>query len=62
MQMSTLVTNYIPVLVTNITTMVAGTIICLIRYWKIGLMALYSIPLMGASCFIAMIFVSGYDD
>ena len=62
MQMSTLATNYIPVLITNITTMVAGAIICLVFYWKIGVFTLYCIPLTGTGCFIAMIFVSGFDD
>ena len=62
MQMSTLTTTYIPVLITNVTTMVTGVIICLVYYWRIGLLTLYAIPLIAAGCFITMIFVSGYDD
>jgi ATP-binding cassette subfamily B (MDR/TAP) protein 1 len=61
-QMSTLTTTYIPVLITNITTMVAGVVICLVYYWRIGLLTLYTIPLIAAGWFITMIFISGYDD
>ena len=62
MQMSTLTTTYIPVIITNLTTMASGIIICLVYYWRVGLLTLYAIPLMGAGCYIAMIFVSGYND
>jgi hypothetical protein len=60
--MSSLVTTYIPVLITNITTMVSGAIICLFYYWKVGLLTLYSIPLIAVGCYITMMFVGGYND
>ncbi len=62
MQMSSLATTYIPILITNITTMVSGAIICLIYYWKVGLLTLYGIPLIATGCYVTMIFIGGYDD
>lgn len=53
---------YIPILISNITTMVTGGIICIVYYWKIGLMTLYISPLIAGGCYITIIFISGYDD
>lgn len=61
-QMSSLATTYIPILITNITTMVSGAVICLVYYWRVGLLTLYVIPLIAIGCYVTMIFIGGYDD
>lgn len=59
---STLVTNYIPILITNFTTIIAGIAICLGYLWQLGLLSLYSIPLIAVGGYISMLFIGGYDD
>jgi ABC-type multidrug transport system fused ATPase/permease subunit len=59
---STLVSTYIPVLIGNFTTSVGGIILCLVFLWQIGLLSLYSIPLIAIGGYISMLFIGGYDD
>lgn len=59
-QMSSLITTYIPVVVANISTAIVGVIVCLIYYWKLGLLSLACLPLITVGSYIGMIFISGY--
>ncbi len=59
-EVSSLVTNYIPILITNATTIVGGVALCLAYFWKIGLLSLVTIPLIAIGGYITMIFISGY--
>ena len=59
---STLVSTYIPILISNFTTSVGGIVLCLSFLWQIGLLSLHSIPLIAVGGYIAMLFIGGYDD
>ena len=59
---STLVSTYIPIVIGNITTSVGGIALCLGYLWQLGLLSLYSIPLIAIGGYISMLFIGGYDD
>jgi ABC-type multidrug transport system fused ATPase/permease subunit len=59
---STLVSTYIPILISNFTTCVGGIVICLVYLWQIGLLSLYAIPMIAIGGYISMLFIGGYDD
>jgi ATP-binding cassette subfamily B (MDR/TAP) protein 1 len=61
-EVSTLVTAYIPVLITNFTTIIGGVVLCLAYLWQIGLLSLFTIPLIALGGYISVIFIGGYDD
>ena len=60
--MSGLLTTYIPVVITNFTTIIAGIIICLYYLWEMGLISLFRIPFLAIGGYISMLFIGGYDD
>ncbi len=61
-QMSSLVSNYIPVLVSNFTTMIAGVVVSLIYTWKIGLVNVFVLPAVTFGGYISISFIGGFDD
>jgi ABC-type multidrug transport system fused ATPase/permease subunit len=61
-EVSSLVTTYIPILITNFTIIVSGITLSLVYMWQVGLLAFFSIPLIAIGGYIAMVFIGGYDD
>ena len=61
-EVSSLVTMYIPILITNFTTIFAGVGLCLYYLWELGILALFTIPLIAVGGYISMLFIGGYDD
>lgn len=61
-EVSSLVTMYIPILITNFTTIFAGIGLCLFYLWELGMLALATIPLIAIGGYISMLFIGGYDD
>lgn len=61
-QASSLLTTYIPILITNFTTIIVGVIICISYFWQVGLLSFISIPLIAIGNFIAIQFIGGFDD
>jgi ATP-binding cassette subfamily B (MDR/TAP) protein 1 len=59
---SPLVSAYIPILVSNFTTCICGIVICLAYMWQIGLLSLYTIPVIAMGGYISMLFIGGYED
>lgn len=60
--MSSLVSNFVPVLVSNFTTMVAGIVVSLIYTWKIGLVNIFVLPAVTFGGYISISFIGGFDD
>lgn len=61
-EVSTLVTAYIPTMVTNFTAIATGMVLCLIYMWKFGLLSFFSVPLIAIGGYVTMTFIGGYDD
>ena len=59
---STLVTAYVPVIITNIVTIVSGIVLPIAYLWQVGLLSLFALPMVGISGYISIIFISGYED
>lgn len=60
--MGGLLTNYVPILVSTVCTIVGAMIIPLSFDWKLGLLSLFSTPLIAIAAYLSMIFVGGYVD
>lgn len=61
-EVSSLVTLYIPILINNFTTIFAGIGLCLFYLWELGILGLFSIPLIAVGGYITMLFIGGYED
>lgn len=57
---SSLVTSFVPILITNLITCIAGIILPIAYLWQIGLLSLFALPMVGISGYISIIFISGY--
>ncbi len=60
--MSGLVSNYIPVLIANFTTMTAGIALALYYQWKIGLLNILVLPAITLGGYLSITFISGFED
>lgn len=60
--MSGLIAKYVPILVTNFTTMVAGIVTSLIYTWKIGLLNIFVLPAITFAEYLAISFIGGFED
>lgn len=59
---SALVSTYIPILISNFSTLFGGISICLLYLWQLGLLSLFSVPMIAIGGYIAMLFIGGYED
>jgi ATP-binding cassette subfamily B (MDR/TAP) protein 1 len=57
-----LLTTYIPILVSNFSTVIGAVIICFIYDWRFGFVSILVTPLIALAFYIAMLFIGGYED
>lgn len=59
---SILVTSFVPILITNITTSICGIVLPIAYLWQVGLLSLFALPMVAIAGYISVIFISGYED
>ncbi len=57
---STLISTYIPVVLSNFCIAVGAVVICFSYDWRFGFLSLIVTPLIALSFYIAMLFIGGY--
>lgn len=57
-----LITNFVPLVIANLCTMITGAIIPIFYSWKLGLLSLVAGPLIAISTYLSMIYIRGYED
>ena len=57
-----LITNFVPLVISNLCMIITGAIIPIFYSWKLGLISLIAGRLIAVSTYVSMIFIRGYED